>query len=112
MAESYGARPYRPEGDPLVDAPIPCHGLDRDGRVVWVNHAECSLLGLKEDEILGRHISEFVAPDEQEASRAAVSRKLAGGDPLPVFERRYVRPDGVLLVLEIHEQYRIGKDGA
>jgi two-component system, cell cycle sensor histidine kinase and response regulator CckA len=111
MAESYGARPYRPEEDPLVDAPIPCHELDRDGRVVWVNKAECSLLGLKQEEILGRHISEFVAPDEQEASRVAVSRKLEGGDPLPVFERRYVRPDGIPLVLEIHEHYRRGRDG-
>jgi PAS domain S-box-containing protein len=112
MVESYRARILRPQEDPLADAPIACHELDRDGCVVWVNEAECRLLGLERVEILGQPIWKFVAPGEQEESRLAVLRKLAGGDPLPVFERRYVRPDGIPLVLEIHEHYRRNEDGS
>jgi len=111
MVEGYGARAYRPQEDPLADAPIACHELDREGSVTWVNDAECRLLGLERSEILGRPIWEFVSPGERDASRRAVLRKLAGGDPLPVFERGYVRPDGVSLILEIHEHYCHAEDG-
>jgi two-component system, cell cycle sensor histidine kinase and response regulator CckA len=111
MVEGYRARASRPQEDPLAEAPIACHELDHDGNVVWVNEAECRLLGLERSEILGRPIWEFVSPGERETSRIAVFRKLAGGDPLPVFERGYIRPDGVSLVLEIHEHYCHTEDG-
>jgi len=73
--------------------------------VIWVNDAECRLLGLDRDHILGRSIWELVLPEQREASRRAVSRKLSAEEPLPVFERGYLRPDGSSLVLEIHEHY-------
>jgi PAS domain S-box-containing protein len=91
--------------DFLRQAPIACHEIDLSGEVVFVNEAECELLGLSADGILGRPILEFVAPEEQEASRAAVRRKLSGEQFLSSFERDYVRPDGVRLVLEIHERH-------
>src|SRR5262249_21382273 len=46
---------------------------------------------------------EFVAPDQQEASRQAVVEKLCGRQPLEVVRRDYVRRDGVRLILEIRE---------
>src|SRR5262245_17537164 len=93
MSESGVARLRRPQEDPLGEAPIACHELDMEGRVVWVNDAECHLLGLERGQILGRPIWDFVAPREQRESQHAVVRKLAGADALTVFERSYVRPD-------------------
>src|SRR5258705_1608641 len=111
MSESGVARLRRPQEDPLGEAPIACHELDSDGRVIWVNEAECRLLGLERGHILGRPIWEFVAPREQRESQHAVARKLAGEEELAVFERSYVRPDGSSVVLEIHDQYRYDDDG-
>jgi len=106
MIESQGAGGRQPHYDPLAEAPVACHELDREGIVIRVNDAECSLLGLGREQIVGRHIWDFVSPAEQEASRRAVMRKLAAEEPLLVFERGYERPDGWSLVLEIHERYR------
>lgn len=84
-------------------APIAYHEIDPDGVVRRVNRAECRLLGLDSSEILGRHIWEFVAPEERETSRIAVRQKITGQRKLVPFQRRYVRRDGAYLVLEIHE---------
>src|SRR6267142_2785119 len=105
------AKSLRSAENSLSDAPIACHELDQDGKIVWVNAAECRLLGLTEAELLGRHVSEFVAPSEQEASRRAVARKLAAEQPLVTFERGYSRPDGSYVFLEIHEIYRRDEHG-
>jgi two-component system cell cycle sensor histidine kinase/response regulator CckA len=55
--------------------------------------------------MLGYPVWEFVSPEEREQSREAVLRKLAGSQPLVVFERVYMRPDGTSVVLEIHEKH-------
>ena len=89
----------------LSDLPIACHEIDASGRVVYINAAECQLLGFTEAEILGQPVWNFVAPEEQEMSRAAVQDKLAGYQQLACFERDYMRPDGVRVNLEIHEKY-------
>ena len=95
----------------LRDAPIACHELDVEGNVVWINPAGCRLLGVTAEQILGRPIWEFVAPEERAASRLAVGRKLSAQVSLGVFERRYTRPDGSALALEIHEHYRCAPGG-
>jgi two-component system, cell cycle sensor histidine kinase and response regulator CckA len=89
----------------LGDLPIACHEIRVSGEVVYVNASECLLLGLSEQEILGRPIWEFVAPDEQARSREAVRSKMSGEVRLVPFERDYLRPDGTRLVLEIHERH-------
>jgi two-component system, cell cycle sensor histidine kinase and response regulator CckA len=61
---------------------------------------------------LGRPVWEFVAPEERDASRPAVVRKLAGEEQLANFERTLVRPDGSRLAIEIHENYLRDKTGA
>ncbi len=104
-------RRKQPNGS-LAEAPIACHEIDLEGKVVWVNAAECHLLGLGEADLLGRPVWDFVAPEEQTASRPAVARKLAGGEQLPSFERTLVRPDGSRLAIEIHENYLRDETGA
>ena len=89
----------------LKDAPIPCHEIDMKGEVVFVNKSECELLGLAAIQLLGHPIWEFVAPEERNSSREAVMRKMRGEQALGRFERNYIRPDGIRLVLEIHEKH-------
>ena len=89
----------------LADAPIACHEINVSGQIVFVNDAECHLFGLPQNQILGRPVWDFVAPEEQALSREAVRRKMAGERELLHFERDYVRPDGERLILEIHEEH-------
>src|SRR6266545_3408504 len=95
----------------LAEAPIACHEIDLAGVIVFVNDAECRLLGLPPEEILGRPAWHFVAPEERERSREAVHRKLTGEQPLRMFERVFARSDGERLVLEIHETQVRDEDG-
>lgn len=96
----------------LHDLPIACHELDLDGNIVGVNSAACRLLNLAAHEILHRPVWDFVAPGERDAGRLASARTLFAEAQLGVFECTYVRPDGSLVALEIHEQYRRSPDGA
>ena len=89
----------------LGDAPIACHEINVSGQIVFVNYAECQLLGLPPNQILGRPVWDFVAPEEVATSREAVRQKMAGERKLLPFERDYICPDGERLVLEIHETH-------
>ncbi|MBS1856024.1 MAG: PAS domain S-box protein [Acidobacteria bacterium] len=93
-------------------APLAMHELDGEGIVRRVNRAECALLGLDADRILGRHASEFAAPEERVQSRASVAAKLAGRKPMIPFERAYQRSDGTRLIVEVHESPILGPGGA
>jgi PAS domain S-box-containing protein len=93
-------------------APVAMHEIDCDGVVRRVNRAECELLGMEETEIVGRHASEFAAPEERDRSRTSVARKLAGVKPLSVFERTFARKDGSLVVIEVHESAILGPGGS
>ncbi|HUI81333.1 MAG TPA: PAS domain S-box protein [Bryobacteraceae bacterium] len=109
-----GARPitgWHQTFDALTDAPIASHELDLEGRIVRVNRAGCRLLGLTESEIIGRHVWEFVAPDEQAASRDRITQNLRTGQPIEPLERNWVLPDGTSLVVEIHSNYIHEADG-
>jgi PAS domain S-box-containing protein len=88
----------------LSSAPIPCHELDGEGTIVRINEAGCRILGLREDQIVGRRVWEFVASEERDVSRERILRNLAGSKWLEPVERNWVRPDGVRLALEIHTQ--------
>jgi PAS domain S-box-containing protein len=89
----------------LEYVPLACHEINVAGEIVFVNAAECRLLGLTQDQILGRPIWSFAPPEEQTSSREAVRDKLAGELTLSRFEHEYVRPDGVRLILEVHEDH-------
>ena len=99
-------RAETPGVDVLARAPIAYHELDRQGRIVWVNEAECRLLGRPREELLGLPAWELVVEAEQEESRRAIARKLASEETLRPFERTLIRPDGAKIVLEIHDSYR------
>ena len=95
---------WNPEGS-LSGAPVACHEIDLEARLVWVNAAECRLLGRTESDLLGRQFWEFVAPEEREISRLAVVRILGAEGPLSQCERTLIRSDGARLVLEVHTSH-------
>ncbi len=84
-------------------APVAMHEIDRNGIITRVNRAGCALSGYSREELIGRHASEFVAPEERELSRAAVRAKLGGAQPLTPVERAYQRQDGRVLRVEVHD---------
>jgi two-component system cell cycle sensor histidine kinase/response regulator CckA len=92
------------------DAPIGYHETDAEGRVNRVNRTELAMLGYDEDQMLGRHVWEFV--QEQEVAKKAVIEKLAGrlaaGEEL---ERTYLRKDGTCVPVLIQSRMLLDGDG-
>src|ERR1051326_2741966 len=76
MAEP--GRAHRSGEDVLSAAPIACHELDLEGRIVWVNSAECNLIGRTAEELIGRPVWELVSAGEEPVSREAVAREGGG----------------------------------
>ncbi len=85
------------------EAPVAIHEIDENGLIVRVNQAGLHLAGFTPEELVGRHASEFVAPEYQAESRRAVREKLDGVRPLAPFERLYRHKDGRELQVEVHE---------
>jgi PAS domain S-box-containing protein len=92
------------------DAPIGYHELDTEGRVTRVNRTELTMLGYSADEMLGRHVWEFL--DQKDISRKAVLDKLAGTlPPGRNLERYYGKKDGTRIPVLIQELIIRDKDG-
>ena len=70
------------------------YAVDTDGCFKWTNSATLQALGLKRDEIIGRHVSELV----YEADRELVAGKLeiALSGQAQTYEMRYFAGDGRL----------------
>jgi PAS domain S-box-containing protein len=86
------------------DAPVAYHEIDTEGVIREVNQAECQLLGYASEELIGHPVWEFVAADHRQASRDAITRKLARQQPVAIVTREYRRSDGSYLWLEIREK--------
>jgi PAS domain S-box-containing protein len=84
-------------------APVAYHEIDANGTLRRVNQTECRMLGYTREEMIGRPVWQFVAADQQEQSREAVRRKVAGEEPTAPFERDFLRRDGGYLILEIYD---------
>jgi PAS domain S-box-containing protein len=74
--------------------------LDRQGHFREVNPAMARFLGRPSSEILGAHVSVFVAAEEHESSRRGFAQTLEQGR-FQVDARRFVRPDGSVVIGEL-----------
>jgi PAS domain S-box-containing protein len=92
-------------------APVGYHEIDSEGRIVSINRTEADLLGYSPEELVGRPIADFVAPDHREQARRAVLEKLAGHRPLHPFERPLIRRDGTIFHAAIQERARLDDSG-
>lgn len=76
-------------------SPTPVLIFDSDGDLVFGNDAFLDLLGAPTfAEVRGRHISEFVHPDDHDAIKKRMERVLEEGEPAPRTELTVTRPDG------------------
>jgi two-component system NtrC family sensor kinase len=94
------------------EAPVGYHEIDRNGVIVSINKTECEMLGYSREEMVGRPITAFVAPEQREQSKIAVREKIAGIRALCPLERTFVTRDGRMLVLAIDERYRLDETGS
>jgi PAS domain S-box-containing protein len=86
------------------DAPVACHEVDRQGVLLCVNQAECELLGFSAQEMIGRPIWDFMAPEDREKTRTGLLQRIADEQPLVPLEREYKRRDGSSVIMEIHQK--------
>lgn len=95
----------------IETGPFAFHQIDGEGRVVYVNEVESKLLGYSRDEMVGRPIWEFVAPEDRQSSHKAVMAKLAGAAEFRPIRRVYLRKNGSSVIFEIHERPLLNQHG-
>ena len=66
----------------------------RDGIVAYANRAVTTLLGWRPEEMVGRHVVEFVHPDELERVALAVDQQGEHGAPRGTTSFRLATADG------------------
>lgn len=86
------------------DAPVACHEVDRNGLILCVNLAECELFGFSAEEMVGRPIWDFMAPEDREKTKAGLLQRIVDEQPLAPLEREYKRRDGSTVIMEIHQK--------
>ncbi|MFN2352360.1 MAG: PAS domain S-box protein [Kiritimatiellia bacterium] len=76
------------------NAPVGYHEIDMHGVLVRVNRTELEMLGYKPEEMVGRHVWDFI--EDREQSRSAVLAKLkSGAVHTQSYELVFLRRDGV-----------------
>ena len=93
------------------DAPVGYHEIDVDGKIVRINRTECEMLGYSREEMLGRPVFDFVAPENREQAMTAVREKFQRVRPLRPIERILAARDGRRLNVAIEERYHFDEAG-
>ncbi|MBI5667070.1 MAG: PAS domain S-box protein [Chloroflexi bacterium] len=75
--------------------------IDLNGCHLAVNHQATALFGYTTDELVGLSFRQLVVPEELPLSYA-VLEQLRAGATLPIYERRFRRKDGSLLLAEVN----------
>jgi PAS domain S-box-containing protein len=93
------------------EAPVGYHEIDTEGRITSINRTECEMLGYPREEIIGRLVWDFVAPELREVAKQAVHDKFQPGYRLVPLERILVTHDGQRRVVSIEERYKRDAQG-
>lgn len=72
----------------------------RDERLLYANAAAVRWMAAESDQLVGRHITDFVNPDAIPLMRAGVAALQAIGESSVAFEAQMLRPDGTTLSVE------------
>ncbi len=79
------------------DSPLMCFTVGGDGTVASVNRAGVRELGYTADELVGRPVTDLIAPEDRPVVTAHLRRCLAEKGSTPSWQLRKVRRDGSLL---------------
>ncbi|MDX1980450.1 MAG: response regulator [Bryobacteraceae bacterium] len=94
------------------DAPVAYQETDIHGTIVRVNRRECELRGLEATQILGKHVWEIYPEDQRDMIRTQVERRLRTSKMPPgPLRRKYLRPNGDTVYLEVHERLLQNAEG-
>ena len=83
--------------DALENVTVPSYVLDKAGVIRWVNAAAVELVG----DVLGRHFTTVVAPEEGNRARALFTSKIIGAVSVTDTEAVLLRADRTRVTLEI-----------
>jgi len=86
------------------------HITDAEGRITDVNRAEFERLGYTRKEMIGRHVLDFVHPEDLPTCQACFSTVM-GGCPKEGFETRFITSHGVPVWVEIAASPQIDAEG-
>ena len=92
-------------------APIAFEETDREGVIRRFNQAVCNLVKSTPDQVLGRKAWDFVAPDQQDNFRQAMTERIAAGVATGPIECDYMLDDGSRITVEIREDLIRGDNG-
>lgn len=70
--------------------------VDADNRIVFVSDACEALLGYRAEELIGTPITDYMHPDDLEATRDSIVRVMSGQSHSD-FHNRYIRKDGSIV---------------
>jgi PAS domain S-box-containing protein len=85
-------------------APIGYLEIDPKGVVRRVNRKECEMRGLARRELIGKICWNLLPPAERQRYREQTERRMSGHVSLLPYQRKYLRPDGSTITVEVHEQ--------
>jgi PAS domain S-box-containing protein len=92
------------------EAPVPYHELDTEGRITRVNKTELAVLGYEAEEMVGRHVWEFV---EEPLAKTVPATKLPGHSSVDeASQRTFRRKDGTLIPVLVHDRLIHDPSGA
>ena len=83
---------------------------DETGHYRMMNDAYCAIYEYDRDEMLGKHYSVIMPPDQIELAKAHYARLLSGDVGIPV-ERKRQRKDGGIVYIEAANALVVGVDG-
>lgn len=85
---------------------------DQRGRHVTVNRAYCDLFGYRPEELVGRHYTKVLPPEEFEHGQSIFDAYMSGQPPaISATELRGRRKDGTVLYVELSARVLIREDG-
>ena len=85
----------------LVDSAPEGIFVQADGRFLFVNPATVSMLGAaRPEDLIGRDIAAFIAPEYQAAVRDRIRQQRETGELAPPMEQEYLRFDGARIPVE------------
>lgn len=84
--------------------------IGMDLKHLEVNHQAAYLLGYPLEDLINKHISNFVIADESETS-LDLAMRMINGDVLPPYEREFRRKDGTTFLAEVNVSLIHDDDG-
>jgi diguanylate cyclase (GGDEF)-like protein/PAS domain S-box-containing protein len=93
------------------DAPIGMAIVALDGHWLRVNATLCEITGYTEDELLARTFQDITHPEDLEQNLETLEKVVAGGARTVRFEKRYLRPNGRAVWVNVSSSLMHDSDG-